>query len=120
MEKTTIWRYGDIKMLTADIKIEYDAQSQTLTLIITGEIDHHSVGRLREQADRELAVRRPKELVIDVSGVTFMDSSGLGFILGRYGKAEPLGATTTVKGASPLIHRILRLSGADTFVKVLK
>ena len=47
-------------MLTADIKIEYDAQSQTLTLIITGEIDHHSVGRLREQADRELAVRRRK------------------------------------------------------------
>lgn len=109
-----------MQMLTAEMNIEYDAQTQTLTLILSGEIDHHSVGRMRNEADRALAVRRPKSLVIDVSAVSFMDSSGLGFILGRFGKADPLGATTTVKGASPQIYRLMRLAAADKFINVIR
>lgn len=106
-------------MLTADINTEYDAQSQTLTLIVSGEIDHYSAGRLRVIADKEITVRRPKCVVIDLSGVSFMDSAGLGFILGRYGKAQPLGIGMVIRGASAQIQRILRLSGADKIIKIV-
>jgi len=118
--KETKFKSEKAKMQTADIKIEYDEKSKTLTLVLSGELDHHSAGRLRSEADRELAVKRPKHLIIDVSSVSFMDSSGIGFILGRYGKAELLGATTSVKGPSQQIQRLLLLSGANKLVNIIK
>lgn len=107
-------------MYTADLKTEYDTESQTLTLIVSGEIDHHTAFRLREKADREIAVRRPKSLVLDLSDVAFMDSAGLGFILGRFARAQTLGAGTFIRGASDQIMRIIKLSGTDKYVKIMK
>lgn len=107
-------------MLTAEIKSEYNSTSRTLTLRVSGELDHHSVYPIREEADRELAIRRPKMLVLDLSGIAFMDSSGLGYILGRYGKAQTLGASMEVIGASTQIMRILALAGADKLIKITK
>ena len=100
------------------IETEYNETNKSLTLRLAGEIDHHSASPLREEADRELSRKRPKSLIIDLSGVTFLDSAGLGYILGRYGKAQALGAETEVTGASDQIHRILRLAGADKLIKI--
>jgi anti-anti-sigma factor len=107
-------------MTSADIKTEYNAETRVLTVILSGELDHHSAYPLREEADRELAIRRPKTLVLDVTGIAFMDSAGLGYILGRYGKAQALGTATEVCGASEQIWRILKLAGADKLIKVTK
>ncbi|MBQ8338611.1 MAG: STAS domain-containing protein, partial [Oscillospiraceae bacterium] len=54
-----------------------------LTVYLSGELDHHSCIPIREQADAEIIKTNPKEVILDFKGVTFMDSSGIGLIMGR-------------------------------------
>ena len=85
----------------------------TLTASLTAEIDHHTARRIRERIDSELFLRKPEILVLDFSGVGFMDSSGLGLILGRCSVAEGIGASVRVTGASDQLMRLIRLSGLE-------
>ena len=59
------------------------AEGDVLSVRIEGEVDHHSAVSLREEVDREILEVRPKRLELDLSGVSFMDSSGIGLIMGR-------------------------------------
>lgn len=86
---------------------------RTLTANLTAEIDHHTARRIRERIDSELFLRKPEILVLDFSGVGFMDSSGLGLILGRCSVAEGIGASVRVVGASDQLMRLIRLSGLE-------
>ncbi|MBO5009921.1 MAG: anti-sigma factor antagonist [Clostridia bacterium] len=86
---------------------------RTLTASLTAEIDHHTARRIRERIDSELFLRKPEILVLDFSGVGFMDSSGLGLILGRCSVAEGIGASVRVTGASDQLMRLIRLSGLE-------
>ena len=78
---------------------------------INGEIDHHTVREVREEIDAALYLYQPKKLIIDLSSVRFMDSSGLGLIVGRMTNASELGATAEVVGASPRTQKILDMAG---------
>ncbi len=86
---------------------------RTLTASLTAEIDHHTARRIRERIDSELFLRKPEILVLDFSRVGFMDSSGLGLILGRCSVAEGIGASVRVTGASDQLMRLIRLSGLE-------
>ncbi len=86
---------------------------RTLTVSLTAEIDHHTARRIRERIDSELFLKKPEILVLDFSGVGFMDSSGLGLILGRCSVAEGIGASVRVTGASDQLMRLIRLSGLE-------
>ena len=59
---------------------------------ISGDIDHHSAREMRLRIDTAFAVSDARELILDMSGVKFMDSSGLGLILGRFTKASAQGS----------------------------
>lgn len=89
----------------------------TLTVFLTGELDHHASKPLREETDAALLRCRPKTLLLDFSGVTFMDSSGVGFVMGRYKKAAELGCRTAVRGLNAHDERIMRLSGLPQLVE---
>ena len=65
--------------------------NSVLEVAINGEIDHHNARAFRSQIDEKLYLYRPKKVNLDVSGVSFMDSSGLGLILGRFTLARELG-----------------------------
>ena len=77
------------------------------------EIDHHTSSILRERIDTELFEKRPAILVIDFSKVGFMDSSGLGLILGRVDKAAALGARIEVRGLSDILYKLVHLAGLE-------
>lgn len=66
------------------MKITYDNVDKLLIMEITEEIDHHTTNRIRSKADFEIQKYMPKKTVIDFNNVTFMDSSGIGMIIGRY------------------------------------
>ena len=83
------------------------------------EIDHHTAKTIREEIDFYLYKNKPKELILDFSGVSFMDSSGLGLIIGRAGKAEEIGAVVTVTGLSPVLYKLVRMSGIEKLKCVL-
>ena len=84
-----------------------------LTARITCDIDHHTAKPMRESIDRLLFERKPSALVIDFSQVVFMDSSGLGLIIGRADKAAALGISVQVIGLSPSLLKLVRLCGIE-------
>lgn len=85
----------------------------TLTAFIACEVDHHTARRIRETIDERLFLCKPTELILDFLGVRFMDSSGVGLILGRSETAASIGAKLKIRSASPTLMKILRLSGVD-------
>ena len=92
-------------------------EKKVLTVYLTGELDHHAAGPMREETDKSLLLYRPKTLILDFSGLSFMDSSGVGFVMGRYKKAAELSCTTVVEGLTPQHERIMRLSGLSQLVE---
>ena len=84
-----------------------------LTANIGCDVDHHTARLMREQIDRRLFESKPHTLIIDFSKVDFMDSSGLGLILGRVEKASALNAHVVLTGASPRIMKLISLAGIE-------
>ena len=82
----------------------------SLTVMLTGELDHHNAADIRETLDGMLdgSVR---ELVLDMSGVTFMDSTGIGIVLGRYRRMQERDGRLYLSGLGGSAEKILRMAG---------
>ena len=85
----------------------------TVTVFLTGDLDHHGATALREQVDALIHTHRPKRLVLDFGGLSFMDSSGIGFVMGRYKRMTAHGGTLRVRSATPRMERVMRLAGLE-------
>ncbi len=94
----------------------FSLRGSTLIAELTGEIDHHCCDRIRNDIDSQIALYEAKHLILDFSKVTFMDSSGIGMVLGRYKKMKAQGGTVTIRRASRLIKQILDMSGVFTLM----
>ena len=101
---------------TADVKFTGDGS--ILTALIEGEIDHHGAALIRRLIDTKTAEDLPDTLCLDLSGVRFMDSSGLGLILGRYNNTVKLGISFTVRNPSPSAARIISAAGAERIITI--
>ncbi len=88
-------------------------REDTLSVILPGEIDHHAAKPIREKTDIKLFEYSPRLLVMDFSAVSFMDSSGIGLILGRAELCEELGCRIRLKGLSGTLMKLIRLSGIE-------
>ena len=86
-------------------------QGDTVIARISGEIDHHTVRSVRKEIDGALYLHRPQKLVIDLSEMNFMDSSGLGLIVGRVGSAREIGAAVEITGTSERARHIFEMAG---------
>ena len=104
-------------MIKSGAKLNYDFEDGKLTLTLGGEIDHHSALALREKADELIFRLHPKRVYIDLSAIEFMDSSGLGFIMGRFSLVRKLGGELYMKNPSPSVSRILSLAGMERIIK---
>ena len=80
------------------------------------EIDHHSANSLRSQVDAAFEKSACKHIVFDFSQVSFMDSSGIGMIIGRYKTAEKRGGQLALANMSDDIARIYQISGLAKIV----
>lgn len=85
----------------------------TLCARLTCEIDHHTARVIREKIDKKLFEMRPKSLLLDFSGVRFMDSSGVGLIIGRCTVCDSMSAHVRLAGLSGLLLKLVRLSGVE-------
>ena len=89
-----------------------------LRIKLKGDIDHHSAVAVRSGIDTLLYKLRPRRLYLDLSGVDFMDSSGLGLIMGRYALMKELGGDVVVSEPTAGVERVLRLAGLERVVRV--
>lgn len=89
-----------------------------LNAAISGEIDHHNARTIRAKIDEKLYLYRPKLIRLDVSKVSFMDSSGLGLILGRFTLARELGGELRVVNPSEGVSKILDLAGTSRLLTI--
>lgn len=95
----------------------FHLKDSTLVAELCGEIDHHVCDKIREDVDKELELYEINHLIFDFSDVTFMDSSGIGVVLGRYKKLKKIGGTVTIRNASRLVKQILDMSGIFTLME---
>ena len=86
-------------------------EDKLLVFKITDEIDDHSVQEIRRKADYEMERYMPKRVIFDFDCVTFMDSAGIGLIIGRYKFANMLGAKLEVSNLTQSVRRIFEMSG---------
>ena len=94
-------------------RVAFSSDGSELVARISGEIDHHAARRLREQIDMEVFRRLPGVLTLDLSAVGFMDSSGLGLILGRLNLMTGRKGVLRLSGLNPPVARILSLAGVE-------
>ncbi len=107
-------------MLFSDVNVKSTFEDGVLTEFISGDIDHHNAKAARRRIDREAESYRPRCLILDLSGVNFMDSSGLGLILGRYTKARDLGIDFAVQSPTDATMKILNLAGGERIIKIIR
>lgn len=98
------------------VELSYD--KCRLTAALSGEIDHHSAGSLREQIDQSLMKLRPPTLTLDFDGVTFMDSSAVGLVMGRFKLLGAFGGELEVINLSPTAYRMMQMSNLQSLAKL--
>ncbi len=90
---------------------------RNLIINLQGEIDHHSSQDIRNTVDREFRRNRSQNIVFDFKSVSFMDSSGIGMIIGRYKNIGKINGKVAIAGAGPDISRIFEISGLQKIIK---
>lgn len=93
---------------------KFSIRDDTLYVTMSGEIDHHSIKSIRDETDVQILKHSPKGLVIDFKGITFMDSSGIGYIMGRYRLLQNI----TIVNANPNIKKVMVLSGIGRIANI--
>lgn len=98
------------------MQVLFRTEKDTLTVYLSGDIDHHTSAPIRESIDAQMQKFMPKELRLDFSDVHFMDSSGVGLVMGRYKIASVYGCTVTVCAMPENVSKIMKMSGLGKII----
>lgn len=93
-------------------------EGETLRVRLSGELDHCAAGKLREQIEAQLADRSIRCLHLNFADVSFMDSSGIGMIIGRYKTMAARGGRVSASGLHPPVDRLFRMGGLHRIVEI--
>lgn len=98
------------------MKIQYKVCNETLEIVLPEEVDHCVAGEIKKEADKKIYSGKIKNIEFDFSNTKFMDSSGIGMILGRYKLVKPLGGKLVLTGVTGNVDRIIKLSGLHKLI----
>ena len=105
-------------MIKKRCSYEIEKKDAELRVILRGEIDHHTAVSVRSEIDALIYETRPKGVVLDMSEIDFMDSSGLGLIMGRYALMQKIGGEMILRSPNERIMKILKLAGLERIIKI--
>lgn len=100
--------------------VKLEEKESVLTAYLDGEIDHHHAVEIRQTIDSMVERTHPKELRLDFQKVTFMDSSGIGLVMGRYKLMQVIGGSVHVVNVSGYIRKVMILAGLDQLAVIEK
>lgn len=106
-----------MKEATMAVYIETKTKDELLARL-SGEIDHHSSLWLRMDIDTAICENKPKTLQLDFSDVSFMDSSGVGLVMGRYKLMKEIGGSVELCNLPDSIERVMLLAGMNRICKI--
>ncbi|MBQ6381857.1 MAG: STAS domain-containing protein [Clostridia bacterium] len=98
--------------------VRIEKNKNLTTAYLSGEIDHHSCVLIRDEIDKTVNMVAPRELCLDFMHVSFMDSSGIGLVMGRYKLMHALGGRLRVSGVSRSAMKVMKLAGLDMLAKI--
>lgn len=99
--------------------MDYEVNRTCLTIFLPCELDHHASEEIRKEADQLMLRENIRTIVFDFERTSFMDSSGIGVIMGRYRNISMSGGSVTAIHVSDRINRILKLSGLYKIMKII-
>lgn len=100
------------------MEIKWMEVDKLLIVKMKEEIDHHVSERIRRKVDYEIQRYLPKKVIFDFSSVNFMDSAGIGMIIGRYKLISMFGATMEICNVCIQVQKILQMSGVTKLIKI--
>jgi len=100
------------------LQVKFTSKGATLVVTIIGELDHHSAEYIRQKIDSEIIKSTTKNIIFDFSKLEFMDSSGIGVIMGRFRNIQKLNGKMAAVNVSSRIQRILDMSWLSKILPV--
>lgn len=99
--------------------VQHIRKSSTVIVQLTGELDHREAARLRPEIDELLSDSRVKLLVFDMKTLSFMDSSGIGMIIGRYKAMQKRGGAVAVRNCNRQVDKLIEMAGLYQIIQKL-
>ena len=99
--------------------MKWKDDSGTLTICLNGEIDHYAAGKLREEIEKLIEKRKPGTLILDFHDVSFMDSSGVGMLIGRYKTMSAIGGKMVACCLSESVSRLYHMAGLHRIIPIV-
>ena len=99
--------------------INITAENRQLTVALAGELDHHAAGRLMDSLDATIELHLPSKTILDLAGVTFMDSSGIAVVLRAKRRMEALQGSLLVVNIPRQAARVLETAGMGRYVDLV-
>jgi stage II sporulation protein AA (anti-sigma F factor antagonist) len=100
------------------LMMDFEVKQDVLIIRLSGELDHHTAEELREKVTDTLERESIRHIVFNLEHLTFMDSSGLGVILGRYKQIKNLGGEMIVCSISSTVKRLFEMSGLFKIIRL--
>lgn len=100
------------------MNIDFEYKDRLLIVKINGDIDHHSCEEIRSKIDKEIMLKIPKSILFDMENVGFMDSSGIGVLIGRYKSIANNGGKAGMLNIKPPIMRLCEICGLQKIIQI--
>ncbi len=97
---------------------KYDPKDKLLFIEITEEIDHYTTEKIRRKADYEIQRYMPKKVILDFNKVSFMDSSGIGMVVGRFKLVKMIGGQLFIENINENLEKIFKMSGLQKIIPI--
>ncbi|MCA1022734.1 anti-sigma F factor antagonist [Halobacillus litoralis] len=101
------------------LQSHFAVRENVLIVRLNGELDHHETGYLREAWQKQLENKAVDHVIVNLEKLSFMDSSGLGVMLGRYKEVQAKGNVMVVCSVSPEVKRLFEMSGLFKIMQLM-
>lgn len=93
------------------MNVTIESSGNLMIAYLAGELDHHSAAEVREKIDIQISCKQPNHLILDFKNITFMDSSGIGLVMGRFRLMQSHHGSLEIRNVTPQTKKIMELAG---------
>lgn len=101
------------------MSVKVEVNEKKLLALIEGDVDHHTAKSIRSVIDTAIEQNQPNQTILDFSAVTFMDSSGIGLVMGRYKIMQEIGGTVIIQNPPNHIKKVMIIAGLDKIASII-